>query len=351
MSLDSLRREHERKLDALAKLQADKAKLSDKLAAEVKKETDALGVISRTKSASTIKSKQRTVDASRSSQARLQKEIAALDKKIAAATKTANQAKGKVESEEKREADKAAKAQKAAAEAASKRMASIEGSVSAAASRQRSLEARVSRLEDLPERITVLYLSASPIDADRLRVDEEAREIREALARSEHSNAIALETRWALRTMDLLTAINETKPTIIHFSGHGSEDGSLAFEDDYGNVKLISKEVMATVLATVADDIKLLVFNACFSEKQAEAVAGIIGAAIGMQDPVDDETAITFASQLYSSIGFGLSLRRSFDQAKARLVMEGCPGCDNPRLHLAPGVDANDLFFVGAAAI
>ena len=347
MTLDNLRREHERKLAVLAKLQNDRSRLSGKMATEAKKETDALSAMGRTKSASTLKSKQRAVESARAAQAKLQKDIAALDKKIADATKAANQAKTKVEAEEKREDQKKARAQKAEAEQTARKLHSIEGTVSATATRQRHLEDRVTKLEELPESITVLYLSASPVDANRLRVDEEAREIREAIARSEHSHAISLETRWALRTMDLITAINETRPTIVHFSGHGAEDGSLAFEDDFGMVKLVTKETIATVLATVADEIRLLVFNACFSAQQARVVSGIIGAAIGMEEPVDDRTAVTFASQLYSSVGFGCSLQTSFDQAKARLVMENCPDFDNPQLYLADGIDATEIRFVG----
>ena len=44
------------------------------------------------------------------------------------------------------------------------------------------------------------------------------------------------------------------------------------------------------------------------------------------------------------------SLRRDYERkldAKARLIMKGCPDSDNPQLHLAPEIDANELLFVG----
>ena len=132
----------------------------------------------------------------------------------------------------------------------------------------------------------------------------------------------------------------------MHFSGHGADNGDLAFEDDGGYTKFISKEQMAVALATAADHIRLLVFNACFSEVQAKAVAGVVGAAIGMKEPVDDTAAVIFASQLYSSIGFGLSLEQSFSQAKMRLSMDGYPDSENPQLYVADGVDASQLRFV-----
>ncbi len=53
-----------------------------------------------------------------------------------------------------------------------------------------------------------------------------------------------LESRWAVRTQDLLQALNEVKPRVVHFSGHGSEAEELILEDDMGNSKPVSKEAI-----------------------------------------------------------------------------------------------------------
>lgn len=92
--------------------------------------------------------------------------------------------------------------------------------------------------------------------------------------------------------------------------------------------------------------IRLVVFNACFSQQQAESVVEHIEAAIGMSDSIPDETACVFAAQLYSSIGFGRSLKTSFDQAKAELLLEGISGENIPRVFTRDGIDANDMVFV-----
>lgn len=73
-------------------------------------------------------------------------------------------------------------------------------------------------------------------------------------------------------------------------------------------------------MSTASDTIKLVVFNACFSESQVRSIVEHIEAAIGMSELIRDDTAYTFASQLYSSIGFGRSLRVSFNQAISELV-------------------------------
>ena len=87
-------------------------------------------------------------------------------------------------------------------------------------------------------------------------------------------------------------------------------------------------------------------FNACFSESQAKNIVQSIESAIGMNDSIRDDTAITFASQLYSSIGFGHSLEKSFNQAIAAIMLDGIPQETIPQLFVADGVNPDDIVLV-----
>ena len=102
MSLDSYRSEHNRKLNELARLQSERSRLARKLADERKKEGDAQRAMMRTKSSSTLNSKQRAIETSKAAQARIEKDLASVDAKIARASKAANDAKSKAEKEEAR---------------------------------------------------------------------------------------------------------------------------------------------------------------------------------------------------------------------------------------------------------
>lgn len=71
---------------------------------------------------------------------------------------------------------------------------------------------------------------------------------------------------------------------------------------------------------------ELLFFNACFSYDQAFEVIQHVDAAIGMTTSVSDEAACAFAAQFYSSLGFGLSVKRDFEQAKRVMMLESPTG-------------------------
>ena len=92
--------------------------------------------------------------------------------------------------------------------------------------------------------------------------------------------------------------------------------------------------------------VSLFFVDDCFSDTQAANVVEHIEAAIGTVDSIPDETARTFAAQLYSSIGFGHSLKKAFDQAKAELILEGIPGEDIPQLYCRPDVDPDNMVLV-----
>lgn len=203
----------------------------------------------------------------------------------------------------------------------------------------------IEKLQALPEEIVVLFLAANPVASSHLRLDEEVRSITEMIRKAEYRDSVKLVSRWAVRPLDLLQAINEDKPHVIHFSGHGSEEG-LLFQDDGGGSKIVATEAMVQVLASASSDLRLVVFNSCESSAQASAVVEHVEAAVGMNQSIRDDAARVFAAQFYSAIGFGLSIEVAFAQAKSALLLEGIPQSDVPELHIRSGLEARNILLV-----
>lgn len=222
--------------------------------------------------------------------------------------------------------------------------------------KQASLHSEISRsplvidLWKLPSKIKVLFLAANPQDQTQLRLDEEIRAITERVRASEYRDSVKLISMWAVRPADLLQALNEHKPHIVHFSGHGSDTDELVFLDPDGNTKFVSKGAIVATMSTLADNIRVVVFNSCFSTGQAEAVTQHVDVAIGMNAEIGEEAARVFAAQLYSAISFGRSVREAFDQAIAALMLEGIPEDRVPELFTRDGVDASEVILVRPAS-
>jgi len=73
---------------------------------------------------------------------------------------------------------------------------------------------------------------------------------------------VKLEAYWL--PLDVLQAINECVPRVVHFSGYGSEKEEVVFKDNEGIAKLVSKEAIAQTMAVVSGDIQLVFFNTCY---------------------------------------------------------------------------------------
>jgi hypothetical protein len=197
-----------------------------------------------------------------------------------------------------------------------------------------------------PARIRVLFVAANPIDQGQLRLDEEIRDITARIRASEYRDSVELISAWAARPTDLLQSLNQYRPHVVHFSGHGSDEGEIVFLGTDGSAKTVSREAIVEVMKTAGGEIRIVLFNACFSSAQAEAVTKHVEAAIGMSEEVGDEAARVFAAQFYSAVGFGHSVGKAFGQARAALMMEGIPEEDTPRLFTQEGVDATEIVLV-----
>jgi len=195
-------------------------------------------------------------------------------------------------------------------------------------------------------KICVLFLAANPDGTARLKLDEEARLITEMILKTKHRDTMIFESRWAIRTSDILQAINDTNPTIVHFSGHGSDLDELIVLDVNGNSKRISKEAIVQTMMTSSDTIRLVFFNTCFSHEQAKSVVNHVDYSIGMTASIGDDAARIFAAQFYSSIGFGKTIWTSFEQARAALMLEGIPEENTPALYSKSGIDPNNMALI-----
>ena len=178
----------------------------------------------------------------------------------------------------------------------------------------------------------ILILSANPKDTSKLRLDEEVREIQAALKRARNREQFAIVTEWAIRVDDLRRALLDHQPTIIHFSGHGSEGEGLALENNLGQMQLVSTESLARLFKLFQNTIECVLLNACYSEAQAKAIHEHIDYVIGMNRAIGDKAAIEFAVGFYDALGAGSSYEDCFEVGCTSIDLEGIPESATPVL-------------------
>lgn len=349
--LDTYRNNAQRKQQDINSLQKRKAAEMEKKYRISQKIMAAKSACSRTKSSQTIKSKLSEIDRLLKEQAQCEKTITDLTSRMVTKEKEYNQEIKRADAEEARLRKKQIEEDKKRQKESEAKLMKMAQDIERQRLQQSVLMEDIDALKRVPETVTVLFFATNPHDTSPLRLDEEVRGIQEMIRKSEHRDFINFESRWAVRPMDILQAINEVNPTVLHFSGHGAANGDLVLENTDGSAKLVSKESIAQVISTVCDQVRLVIFDACYSEEQAEATVKHIDAAIGMNMSIGDETAKVFMEQFYSSIGFGHSIKKAFEQAKANMTFEHIDEVDIPVLYTKENLDPSEMFIVKAPEI
>ncbi len=347
--IDSYRTTLGDKQKDLAKLTAVKAKEQVKIADLNRKINSASEAMRKTKISSTISSKTREIERCNKELATVSKKIADLETKVAKKNKEILDYQIKIDREQA-SIDKKRKSEVEKSQREHERnLQNISSTLSYHNQLHQNTQFEIAELKKIPEKIIVLFLASNPIDQWQLRLDEEARAISEMIRKAKHRDSVKLESCWAVQPIDLLQALNDYNPTIVHFSGHGSDQDEIVFQTQDGKSKIVSKEALVQTMMASCDGIRLVFFNTCHSKNQAEAISDFVEVTIGMNTSIGDEAARIFSSQFYSSISFGNSVKKSFEQAKALLMMEGITEENTPELFVKSGLDAENIILVKPA--
>ncbi len=161
----------------------------------------------------------------------------------------------------------------------------------------------------------ILILAANPKTTPNLRLSEEVREIEKIVKSSEHRKRFQLEIKWAVRHMDFQDALLDYKPHIVHFIGHGEEDG-VWVEDEFGLPILYPTDALSKLFGLCSKYVECVLLGACYSSTQADIIHQYIDHVIGMERAIADKTAIVFSVAFYSALVKGCSTKEAFEFGK-----------------------------------
>jgi hypothetical protein len=214
--------------------------------------------------------------------------------------------------------------------------------------RARRPRTRLRRSAPRETQLRIAFLVSNPDDVDKLRTDIELKAVNRAIQAAGNREKVSLRPYLAASFTDLLDALNEFRPKILHFSGHGGMGGlyfDAEYDFDYEGAHL-DFETINKVIAAIDEAPTMLIFNACDTEVGASTLLGRVKAIVAMSDSIGDESALLFAPRLYAALVAGQSAASSFAQAAATLDAAGVADADLPKLLLAHGVDGKTLKLV-----
>lgn len=183
----------------------------------------------------------------------------------------------------------------------------------------------------MPSKIRILFLSANPEGTTKLQVIQEYKLIDSKIQASEYRDQFDLEQSHAVSLMELQTLLLRFKPNIVHFSGHGSKTGALIFENLEGLPEEAPPKALSVLFRIINEGasseesqdsrINCVVLSACYSIKQAKAIAQHVDCVIGISEAIKDTSATNFAASFYQALGFGKSVQTAFEFGRNQLEL------------------------------
>ena len=148
--------------------------------------------------------------------------------------------------------------------------------------------------------------------SNQLSTQEESTQIRSAFAELSTGRVKLDQLDGRVTIQQIRERLVTTWPDVLHFVGHGNEDGLLLWADDAP--ALVSAATLRTVLQQ-AESVKLIFINACLAGRvdSTRPFAGIahqllqsgLPAVIAMRYEILDRSAASFASGVYEALVSG----------------------------------------------
>lgn len=196
--------------------------------------------------------------------------------------------------------------------------------------------------------LNVLYLTADSDNEHRLRVDAEVRGVQEAIRGSKFRDNINLEFRPSADLKSLIDGLNDKRPQLVHFSGHGNAEVVLTDGGDPAGAapKDLSLTLFAKALNSTDTPPDIVVLNSCNSSGAQDDVVPPAKVLISMRDSISDIAANAFAVQFYAGLASGQSVKAAYDQGCVAVESVSIDEFDTPQLITDASTDAASLVLV-----
>ena len=174
---------------------------------------------------------------------------------------------------------------------------------------------------DRQEPVRLLFLGANPLPSARLRGDAEAMLIKQICDASEFkARPIDLDLRLAVQPDDLLAALFEALPEIVHFSAHSDRRG-ITLDDGNGGIQHVRWRDLGDLFRLAAETVKfrVLVLNGCYTERACSWVRDCFEVVIGSKREIADDACLAFAQGFYTAVTDGNSIAKAVRCGKLKM--------------------------------
>ena len=177
--------------------------------------------------------------------------------------------------------------------------------------------------------IKVLFLASNPIGSGQLDLNKEYATIKEKMAEVYQGNLFEVAKENHVSLGDLEKHLLNYKPHIVHFSGHGDEQGNIIVDRGDHSAVPVPWDALSELFRTLAKygrGVRCVVLNACFTDRSADAIAESVPCVVGMRNEIRDQSAIEFAAGFYRAIASGCTVEGAVAFGRTQIALTPTAG-------------------------
>ncbi len=182
----------------------------------------------------------------------------------------------------------------------------------------------------------IVFAASNPIDTPELKLNDELQEITKGIQSvlgDAWNRCFKIVRILKARREDLVSDLRQSEPIdILHFSGHGSEKGDWLLQNNQGRSATVGPAALGKLIGLLDPIPKVVVLNACYSDKHAAEIAQHGPVVIGMRRAVSDKSAIAFAREFYAALAEGKSVGDAFRWGCVQVEIDSFKERDVPQI-------------------
>ena len=149
---------------------------------------------------------------------------------------------------------------------------------------------------------------------------------------------------------DIIKEIAAHHPDVLHFAGHGDNEGRLLLHAGVCDTEFISPRELFANLSACCGFVQIVVIAACHSYNQAKEVARYVDVVIGMEGEIAVDAVESFCEIFYMALIGGSSVYEAYGMGIAQLRMGKAQYADRPRLVVREGLRAKDILLMPSSS-
>jgi hypothetical protein len=149
--------------------------------------------------------------------------------------------------------------------------------------------------------VRILFMAAQPDDNVRLQSEFDDI-VSKVQLRIQDDSLLFLLPTWNTDYDKFLSRLNNDRPNVLHYSGHGDKDGIHLINNVNQSTQVLSNKYLDDIFEGTKNYLELVILNSCFSSEQADIISKHGIYVLGIHDIMDSAIGVELAKNFY--LGF-----------------------------------------------